>query len=296
MSNSPTPSPTLALLTDFGIQDGYAGILKGAIQTVFAAHNISTVPVIDITHQIPSQQVAQGAWVLQTSKDFFPKGTVFVCVVDPKVGTSRQRGILVHCKAREQFFIAPDNGLLTPVLQAGGDKVAVYEITNDKYYRQCPFADDPAEVSHTFHGRDIYAPVAAHLAGAIAAGSAGKFLQDIGSEVSDAVQLTMDPPRQYSSEKTTMVEGTIRHIDVFGNLITDIPNTWVPDDADLEARIVARETTWFTRQLETYAQGEGKDHTFVLPGSNGTIELARYQASAKDLLDAAVGDMVALSW
>src|SRR5579859_5824492 len=134
--------PVVALLTDFGLRDGYVGIMKGVITAI-----TSGVHIIDITHDIVPQQIASGAWTLATSYRYFPRQTVFVCVVDPGVGSSRQ-AIALH--AGDWFFVGPDNGLFSYVLAEQPAHAAVL-LSNPAYHLQ--------QVSSTFHGRDIFSPV-----------------------------------------------------------------------------------------------------------------------------------------
>lgn len=195
--------PVVALLTDFGMNDGYVGVLKGVILTT-----VPNVQLVDITHTISPQQVADGAWVLATSYRYFPQHTIFLCVVDPGVGSSR-RPIALH--AGNWFFIGPDNGLFSFILA----EQAVHEaIVLDNATYHLP------QTSTTFHGRDIFAPVAAHIATGVA-------LAALGSSI-DPAQLYRLQIEQ-AVRQDTHIEGQIIHVDTYGNLITNIPITLVPD-------------------------------------------------------------------
>src|SRR5437762_854766 len=147
ISSSPISRPVIAMMTDFGLEDGDVGVMKGVIAGI-----TPNVHIIDITHDVSPQNVASGAWILASAYRYFPQDTVFVCVVDPGVGSSRQ-AIAIH--AGDWFFVGPDNGLFSYVLTEQSVHVAVV-LSNPLYHL--------AQVSTTFHGRDIFAPAGAHLA------------------------------------------------------------------------------------------------------------------------------------
>src|SRR6266566_7575609 len=193
----------IALLTDFGLGDGNVGVMKGVIAGIaLDAH------IIDITHDIASHNIAIGAWVLASSYRYFPLGTVFVCVVDPGVGSTRN-AIAVH--AGTCFFVGPDNGLFSYIYAEQAVHGAVV-LTNSAYHLP--------QVSSTFHGRDIFAPVGAHLA-------RGVSLHELGTPADPATLQRIDvgPPQRQGSH----IDAHILHIDTFGNLISSIPLSIVPD-------------------------------------------------------------------
>src|SRR5205823_10417194 len=197
--------PVIALMTDFGIGDGDVGVMKGVIAGITPdAH------IIDITHNIGPQNVSSGAWILATSYRYFPTNTVFVCVVDPGVGSSRG-AIALH--AGEWFFVGPDNGLFSYVLAEQPVHAAVL-LSNPAYHRQ--------SVSSTFHGRDIFAPVGAYLALGTTT-----ILPELGPALDPTTlkRLEVGQPTWHGST----IEAHIIHVDHFGNLITDIPLSMVPD-------------------------------------------------------------------
>ena len=188
-------SPIITLLTDFGLQDPFVGIMKGVILKI---HSDATV--VDLTHGVPPQNVLAGALILRQAAPFFPPGSIHVAVVDPGVGSER-RGLLVE--TRTQFFVGPDNGLLS--LAAPEEEVVrTVHLTNPRFFLSPP--------SSTFHGRDVFAPVAAYL-------SAGVSLTDFGPQVATIERLCLPLPHQ---EKAKVV-GEVVYIDHFGNLITNIP-------------------------------------------------------------------------
>ena len=188
-------SSIITLLTDFGLQDPFVGIMKGVILRIHAA-----VTVIDLTHGVPPQNVLVGALILRQAAPFFPPGSIHVAVVDPGVGSER-RGLLVE--TRTHFFVGPDNGLLS--LAAPEEEVVrIIHLKNSRFFL--------SPLSHTFHGRDVFAPVAAYL-------SAGVTSTDFGPQVATMERFCVPLPHQ---EKTRVV-GEVVYIDHFGNLTTNIP-------------------------------------------------------------------------
>ena len=184
----------ITLLTDFGIQDAYAGAMKGVIAGINPFANI-----IDICHTVPPQDIFNGAYLLYTAYKYFPKKTIHVAVVDPGVGSKRN---IVCVETENYFFLTPDNGLLSFIIQDERPK-SVHRVTNDKYFL-------PA-LSSTFHGRDVFAPVAAHL-------SLGVKPQQLGIEINRLEQLEIPSP----AYKNGRIEGQVISVDRFGNLITNI--------------------------------------------------------------------------
>ena len=187
----------ISFTSDFGESDGYVGAVKGVILSI-----CPDAILTDISHSVPPQDIAHAAFVLYTAARFYPKGTIHLVVVDPEVGSDR-RAICV--KSNGHFFVGPDNGVFTPFLL---DASAVYQLTDDNYWRD--------EIHPTFHGRDIFGPVAAHLA-------AGLNLDKLGPVIKDPVHLENWIKRSEGS----MVEGAVVHIDHFGNCITSLH----PEDA-----------------------------------------------------------------
>ena len=184
----------IALLTDFGLTDAYTGVLHGVIAGI-----APQVRVIDLTHQLPPGDVRRAAFTLWQASPFFPAGTIFLCVVDPGVGTGRRGVALVW---EDRVYVGPDNGAATYVVVRDGAPLA-YELTAGEYRL------DP--VSSTFHGRDIFAPAAAHLA-------SGLDPSRLGPNIQDLVLLTL--PNLGHTGRT--VRGEILHADHFGNCLTSI--------------------------------------------------------------------------
>ncbi len=191
------PSGIVTLLTDFGTRDPYVGVMKGVILSVSPQARI-----VDLTHDVPPQDVAEAAWLLRGAFRFFPAGTVHVVVVDPGVGGDRRA---VAAGAHGHLFVAPDNGVLSWAI-GDSDAADVVALTNSRYFLP--------EISPTFHGRDVFAPVAAHL-------SAGVPLDALGPRVRDPATLPLPRPRVKDAEIRTEVI----HVDRFGNLITALDET-----------------------------------------------------------------------
>jgi hypothetical protein len=185
----------IALLTDFGTVDPYLGAMKGAILSV-----CPEATLVDLVHEVPAHDVLAGALALEAAYPAFPAGTVFVAVVDPGVGSAR-RGLAIQ--AGEHVLVGPDNGLFTFVLRAHPE-ARVHAIVNAALGR--------APVSPVFHGRDVFGPVAAHLARGLA-------LEDVGPRVGDAMVLDVPSPRRLEDGG---LEAVVVHVDRFGNLTTNL--------------------------------------------------------------------------
>ncbi|MCU1258930.1 MAG: hypothetical protein JWO80_1815, partial [Bryobacterales bacterium] len=242
------PAPIITLLTDFGLSDHFVGVMKGVILGICPGARI-----VDITHDVKAFEIAEGGFLLAQSWRYFPKGTIHVAVVDPGVGTSR-RAILAT--AGGHSFVAPDNGLLS-LLFAEQEHI-VRHITAERYFRQ--------PVSQTFHGRDVFAPVAAHLASGVAPANFGKRIEDY-------TRFPFAGPVQTARRNWT---GSIVQIDRFGNLITNFKS------ADFEPKqpfeVMAGLQT--VSRIETNYEAAGIGELFVIAGSSGYFEIAAGQASA----------------
>ncbi len=253
----------IALLTDFGTRDWYVAALKGVLLT-----RAPGARLVDITHEIPPQDVLAGAFMLATAAPWFPTGTVFLAVVDPGVGSDRA---VLAVQTERHYFIGPDNGLLAPsVGQAKRRKIR--RLTNHRLWLP--------QVSATFHGRDIIAPVAAYLA-------KGGVFQRVGVLANRMVALRLPAVQRVGR----VMRGQVIHIDTFGNLVTNIPaastvmrtqRSWVVRYKDRNARLVP-----------SYTDGRGEELVAVV-GSLGLLELAIREGSAAWALAAKRGDEVKL--
>lgn len=259
--------PPIVLLTDFGTRDAYVGVMKGVL-----AGLAPEVPVIDLTHDVPPQDVRTAAFLLAGSYSYFPDGTIFVAVVDPGVGTGRK---LVAVRSDRHRFVAPDNGLLG-FLKTAGLIRSQHEITNTRYFLP--------EVSATFQARDILAPVAAHLAKGVDPALLGPVLVELQ---------TLGFPRP--AVRDDRLEGEVVYIDTFGNCLTNLTRT------DLEAlsrdrstiRVTAAGRT-FTGIRSTYGAAE-EGAPLALVGSSGHLEIAVHCGHAARVLGLSVGAPVSVA-
>jgi S-adenosylmethionine hydrolase len=256
----------VTLLTDFGTADYFVGAMKGAV----LASN-PEARVFDITHEVPPFDVEAGAFTLRAAFETFPAGTVHVAVVDPGVGSAR-RAIAVE--GRGHTFVGPDNGIFGHVYERVRP-LRVFQLTNTNYFR--------SEVSPTFHGRDIFAPVAGAL-------SRGVRAEELGPEVFDFARLPSAAPER-AADGTLC--GAVIHIDRFGNLVTNI----APRDlSDVEAargarlHIAGHEVRRFRRFFAEDAESPGEP--FAVWGSAGLLEVAVFRDSAARVLGVSRGQKV----
>jgi S-adenosylmethionine hydrolase len=259
----------ITLLTDFGTGDEYAGLMKGAILSINPA-----VTIVDITHQVDSQDIVQAAFTIYSSYGYFPEGTIHLVVVDPGVGSERS---LLALEIKQQIFIAPDNGVLT-LLFSEGKIISLIRITNSRYFR--------SPVSRTFHGRDIIAPVGAHLSG-------GLNIRKLGTEIDLDDTVRLDHLRAQISETGELV-GKIVAIDKFGNLITNIDSDKLHEvypNIPKETLQITTGAHGITGLFETYSNVPLKS-AVALIGSRGFLEIALNQDNAAQVLNAGKGDEV----
>ena len=250
----------VTLTTDFGARDSYVAQLKGVLLAC-----CEPLRVLDLTHEIAPHDIVEGALFLAGAIPAFPPGTVHLVVVDPGVGTAR-RAMAVEVAG--QFVVCPDNGLLT-LLARSHPIAAAHELTNPDLRRE------PA--SATFQGRDVFAPAAGHLA-------CGGALADLGPPATDLVQLAA--PEPVAGEGA--VRGEVMHIDHFGNAITNIPASMLPDaPRGVRVQVAGHDLAL----LLTYAD-TGVGEPLALVGSNGYVEVAVREGSAADALGLGRGDAV----
>jgi len=242
----------ITLLTDLGLRDYFVGAVKGVMLSLNP-----DLTLVDISHQIPPQDVFSGAFTLDQSYSCFPAGSIHFAVVDPGVGTARKA---LAATARGHYFVAPDNGILTYVMEASQDFTA-YEINAEHYYRK--------PVSPTFHARDIFAPIAAWL-------SRGIPLHQVGPEVKSPIRLPIPPIRRV---RDALVQGVILAVDQFGNLTTNLK----PEDVSAPFKMLAGQKE-ITSIHKTYAEGRPGE-IFVISGSAGYLEIAMKDGSAAATLN-----------
>ncbi len=244
----------IALLTDFGNDDVYVGAVKGAILS-----RTRDVEIVDISHGVKSYSVINAQFFLFSAYRHFPAGTIFYIIVDPGVG-SRRRALI----ARDDgfYFVAPDNGILDAVV---GTNAEIFAIREERF----------VNVSPTFHGRDIFAPVAAKLA-------MGVFAEELGMPFYDRIK---KPFPQYHTQGNR-AEATVVHVDKFGNVIISFPNTALEN----KSCIVEASGVRFRAELcKTFADlAHGKDG--IMAGSTGLVELAKNCESLADAYGISIGD------
>lgn len=254
----------ITLTTDFGTSDWFVGTLKGVIAGI-----APKATIIDLTHDLPLGDIRGGAFALAASYRFFPIGAVHVVVVDSGVG-SRRKAIAVQ--TAKGFLVGPDNGVLSWALVNEKAK-AVHALENEAYFLK--------PVSQTFHGRDVFAPVAAHL-------SRGVPIKKFGPALKDFVRLDWPEPRRQRGG----IEGEVVYIDRFGNAITNLESGLLQgsDWASCEAYAKRRRIC----PLRTFYQGVGPKTPIALAGSSGFLEIAVNGGSAEKLLGVRIGTRVVL--
>lgn len=252
----------ITLTTDFGLADSYVAVMKGVILGI-----APQVRIVDINHQIAPQNVRQAATVLQAAVPYFPSHTIHVAVVDPGVGSARRP---IAVRTPQAFFIGPDNGLFSTVLvQEHTENVAILHLDQTAYWLPT--------VSRTFHGRDIFAPVAAHMA-------AGAPFESLGTPITDPVIIAMSQPSKLDNGD---VRGEVVYVDGFGNLISDIPEAWLAG------------RRWVLSCAGQEVPGPSQSYAAAQPGelvalisSGGTVEIAVRDGSAAALLRAHPGEPI----
>ncbi|HET6863267.1 MAG TPA: SAM-dependent chlorinase/fluorinase [Pyrinomonadaceae bacterium] len=251
--------PVISLLTDFGINDYFVGAMKGVIIS------ITDALLVDITHEIPAHDIEAAAFTILAAYQSFPPNAIHLAVVDPGVGSDR-RPIVVGTPVGT--FVGPDNGIFSYVLEQA-ERFEAFHITNRKYFRE--------PISNTFHGRDVFAPVAAHLA-------RGVRPKTLGPRILDPVFL----PSLQTRKRKADLEGRIIHIDRFGNCVTNFKRADI--DKPCQLRLKGRRINTFK---QFYAEQPGsRGELFGIWGSAGFLEIAATNMSAAKLLRAKRGDQV----
>ena len=260
--------PVITLTTDFGTNDHYVGALKGVIVDI-----VPEVQIVDITHAVQAFDVLDGALAIAQAYSYFPNGTIHMVVVDPGVGTTR-RPILASSDG--YHFVAPDNGVLSMVY-AKEERIHVRHITSDHYFRQ--------PVSSTFHGRDVFAPVAAYLAKQV---DSHKF----GDEIEDYVKFAAPRPKPAGANR---LRGVVLKVDRFGNLVTnvtpaDAPALFGAKPGAFKIVVGSREITDIRTAYAEGAPGE----VFGILGSMGYLEIVANRAAAAQITGAGKGGEVSI--
>jgi S-adenosylmethionine hydrolase len=259
--------PLITLMTDFGLKDGNVGVMKGLILGIAPQAHI-----VDLSHLIAPQNVREAALILARSAPYFPPETIHVVVVDPGVGTARRP---VAARLGEQFFVGPDNGVITLLLEHAERlswPVAFVQLDRPQYWL--------AEVSHVFHGRDIFAPSAAHLAN-------GKALSELGTPIGDPVRLALPRPERTA----TGWRGEIIHVDHFGNLASNVRLEHLPGWQSSPEKFIVRLGGMEIRGLVNTFGERSPGELAALFGSTGNLIVSVVNGNAAQVLGAKVGDI-----
>lgn len=267
----------IALITDFGTRGlHYVASMKGVILKINP-----NVSIVDITHDISSYSIIETAYLIKSSYKHFPKNTVFIIVVDPGVGSSRE--IIVIRSKSNHFFIGPNNGVFSNIMKSEKILTCV-EVKNEKYFNQ--------SISNTFHGRDIMAPVAAHITNGVALHELGPYF--------DVQEIKEFPINYKIDEDAKRIEATIQFIDSFGNVTTNIPirNNFVKGTAlsimfGAKIRVQSKSRN-YEGKLTTHFSTEPKNTLLFLIGSSGFLEISKNQRSAAIDMNFKVGDIIYL--
>lgn len=257
----------ITLLTDFGTRDHFVGSMKGVMLSINP-----DLEIVDITHDVTSHDLAEAAFTLRSFYHYFPRLTIHLAVVDPGVGSKRRPIMAI---SERYFFIAPDNGLLSFIYEEE-QITSVIHITADHYFLK--------PVSRTFHGRDIFAPVAAWL-------SKGVEPAKFGEPISDYVKFSVPKVKIVQNA----LQGMVLHVDKFGNLITNIPEAAVPRSAGgeplVEKILVGQREVVSIK--ESYSEGKPGE-LFAIAGSSGFYEIALNRGSAASALSLGRGTDVVM--
>lgn len=257
----------ITLLTDFGLGDNFVGVIKGVILRINPR-----VKIVDISHSVTPGDIHQAAFLLKSSYRYFPNGTVHLVVVDPGVG-SKRKSIIV--KTKRYYFIGPDNGVLSLALEAEDKITNIVSITNPRFYLK--------PVSHTFHGRDIFAPVAAYV-------SCSRKIADFGISQKDYKRIRFPKPKI----KKKRLEGEIIYIDRFGNLISNIEERVFRKFVGNSNFRICLKGRVIDRLSRNYLQTR-KNKPLAIFGSFGNLEISINRGSAKDFFSARAGQKIKVS-
>jgi S-adenosylmethionine hydrolase len=256
--NRPAKKSLITLLTDFERKDHYVGVMKGVILSINPQVNI-----VDMCHEIDQGDIEAASFVLSAAYRYFPKGTIHLVVVDPSVGSER-RALAV--KTKDYYFIAPDNGVLSPIFRGETD-VRVFHFTNKKYMLPEP--------SFTFHGRDVFAPVAAYLSGGIA-------IEKLGKSVDDFVLSRTAEPRLEGNK----IIGQVIYTDRFGNLVTNIDKSYLRNVEEIRFDHIR------LKGIVDYYSQVKEGVAAALIGSHGNLEICVRNGNAAASLNVQKGDPV----
>lgn len=253
----------ISILTDFGLRDGNVGVMKGVIWGIAPEAQIA-----DLSHTIEPQNILMGALVLGRSCPYFPAGAVHIAVVDPGVGTARRP---IAALVGDRYFVGPDNGLFTPMVERAekaGRPVKVVQLTNKEYFL--------SDISYVFHGRDIFAPVGAHIVNGVP-------LEKLGPEITDFVRFQLPKPELVGG----VWHGQVTHIDYFGNIATNIRKEHLAGK-DASAKIAGVEISGL---VNTFGERPAGD-LVILYGSTGDFIISVVNGNAAERLGVKLGDPI----
>jgi len=257
-------SQIITLTTDFGLQDHYVSAMKAVMLGI-----APDVRFVDVSHEIPAQDIMAGAWVVKNTAFLYPPGTVHLVVVDPGVGTSRHP---IALKIRDQYFVGPDNGIFSLLFKEY--EYEAYKLNNSTYWAQ--------GLSNTFHGRDVFAPVSAHL-------STGVSLDEVGEPIDDLVTYHWAVP---IADKDGL-QGWVVHIDRFGNLITNISDKLIEDHLKRKSVKIYVGNTMLDKVVSTFGDvEEGEPAAFI--GSSGMLEIGINKGNAARMLSVDKGAQISI--
>jgi S-adenosylmethionine hydrolase len=266
-------NPLIVLLSDFGESDIYSGVMKGVINSI-----CNEAHIVDLTHRIMPQNIKQAAFILRNKIQYFASDTIFTCVVDPGVGSERKSIIL---KTANKYFIAPDNGLLSYIIC--DEECEIYELSNSKYFL--------GDVSYTFHGRDVFAPVAAHLAN-------GTEIKNFGKQIK-LKDIIIIPPPLFQKEALNTWLGEVVYYDSFGNIITSIEANEIGATFDNTQDNITSAEGWRFEIANHIIKGLKKTYScakagelLAYNGSFGYIEIALRNGNASQTLNIKSGDKI----
>lgn len=254
----------IALLTDFNDQDEYVGVMKGVILTI-----APDTQLIDLCHKIPPQSIQQASLLLSRSFRFFPEGTIFCCVVDPGVGTDRKP---IVARAGKWYFIGPDNGLFSKTfheINKNKEPINIYLLDRSEFWLN--------QVGNTFHGRDIFAPAAAHLAN-------GLPLTDLGSKRDGYIELEIPEPLKIPLGWA----GAIIHIDSFGNCGSNLPSDIIKK---MSNPVIHFKSKTITKIVKTFGDAKSGELIAVLDSAN-LLSICVVNGDARHEMNAQIGDKV----
>ncbi|MCI0704578.1 MAG: SAM-dependent chlorinase/fluorinase [Planctomycetia bacterium] len=262
-----TSTPIITLTSDFGRASPYVAVMKGVILSINPA-----ACIVDLTHDIRPQDIRHASYILGTAAPYFPPLTIHVCVVDPGVGSERAA---ICARADPHYFIGPDNGVFTNVFREHMPPNWIRRLTEPSFWRKNPPSD-------TFHGRDIFAPVAAHL-------SRGADSARLGPELMEPVLLPMHSAITFGNRW----QGEIQFVDDFGNLITNIPASGV---TSLPVKVsVGGRSLGVVRWVRTYSEAKAGELVSLF-SSDGFFEIAQVKENASTKLNISAGTPVELEW